>query len=51
MVENNDTPSPGITQLQDNSNVSLIEDFMQDSLYATIEGLKKSRDVNFLTSY
>ncbi|KAK2359763.1 replication factor A protein [Trifolium repens] len=44
MVENNDTPLPGITQLQDNSNVSLIEDFMQDRLYATIEGLKKSRD-------
>ncbi|KAK2396507.1 replication factor A protein [Trifolium repens] len=44
MVENNDTPSHFSNRLQDNSNVSLIEDFMQDSLYATIEGLKKSRD-------
>ncbi|KAK2362760.1 replication protein A 70 kDa DNA-binding subunit E [Trifolium repens] len=44
MVENNDTPSHFLNRLQDNSNVSLIEDFMQDSLYATIEGLKKSRD-------
>jgi hypothetical protein len=50
MVENNDTPSHFLNRLQDNSNVSLIEDFMQDSLYATIEGLKKSRDVNFLTT-
>ncbi|KAK2359764.1 ATP-dependent DNA helicase PIF1 [Trifolium repens] len=50
MVENNDTPLPGITQLQDNSNVSLIEDFMQDRLYATIEGLKKSRDSNSLST-
>jgi hypothetical protein len=47
MVEKNDTPSPGITRLQDNPKLSFMEDFIQVNPYATIEGLKESRVVNF----
>ncbi|GAU50408.1 hypothetical protein TSUD_244550 [Trifolium subterraneum] len=43
MIENNDTPSPGISRLQDNSKISLMEDFIQVNPYSSIEGLKESR--------
>ncbi|GAU45465.1 hypothetical protein TSUD_400680 [Trifolium subterraneum] len=48
MIENNDTPSPGISRLQDDSKISLMEDFIQVNPYSTIECLKESHEGVFV---